>query len=98
MTWDPSTLLQDPDILNARLCCECGVCELYACPMGLFPRKINALLKQELARAGVRRYYHLEIREMLTAQPPEGAMGALIHASMDGRVTRVDERIAITKE
>ena len=84
------------------------------------------------ARAGVRRYYHLEIREMLTArpdtveiplkmhigapclplvapgdsvragqliaQPPEGAMGALIHASMDGRVTRVDERIAITKE
>ena len=98
MTWDPSTLLQDPDILNARLCCECGVCELYACPMGLFPRKINALLKQELARAGVRRYYHLEIREMRTAQPPEGAMGALIHASMDGRVARVDERIAITKE
>ena len=35
---------------------------------------------------------------MLTAQPPEGAMGALIHAIMDGRVTRVDERIAITKE
>lgn len=34
----------------------------------------------------------------LTAQPPEGAMGALIHASMDGRVARVDERIAITKE
>ena len=98
MTRDPFTLLQDPDILNARLCCECGVCELYACPMGLFPRKINALLKQELARAGVRRYYHLEIREMRTAQPPEGAMGALIHASIDGRVARVDERIAITKE
>lgn len=31
---------------QAVLCCECGVCELYACPMGLSPRRINGALKQ----------------------------------------------------
>lgn len=33
---------------NARLCSECGLCETYACPMGLSPRNINAALKQNL--------------------------------------------------
>lgn len=31
--------------LEASLCCECGVCELYSCPMGLSPRRINGALK-----------------------------------------------------
>ena len=47
-------LLEDPDIRNALLCCECGICETYACPMGLFPRKINSMLKGELGKAGIR--------------------------------------------
>jgi len=47
-------LLQDPVIQSAQLCCECGVCESYACPMGLNPRKINAMLKGELRAAGIR--------------------------------------------
>lgn len=47
-------LLNDPDIRNAQLCCECGICEIYACPMGLQPRKINALIKRELSAAGIR--------------------------------------------
>lgn len=34
----------------ASLCCECGVCEIFACPMGLAPRKLNGMLKQELAK------------------------------------------------
>ncbi len=46
--------LDDPIIRTAQLCCECGVCEAYACPMGLQPRKINALLKKELGAAGIR--------------------------------------------
>ncbi len=46
--------LQDEDIRRAALCCECGVCELYACPMMLQPRRINAMLKKELAKAGIR--------------------------------------------
>ena len=156
-------ILRDPAIRNAQLCCECGVCEVYACPMGLFPRKINGMLKNALgaagvryqaeeqdwtphplreerkapsekvaARAGVAPYYDLEIRTLreetpaqvevplkmhigvpavptvasgdfvkvgdLIAKPPEKAMGASIHASLDGRVERVGERIVIVKE
>lgn len=36
---------QGPHALQAVMCCECGVCELFACPMGLSPRRINAMLK-----------------------------------------------------
>ncbi len=156
-------MLNDSDIRNAQLCCECGICETYACPMGLFPRKINAMLKGELGKAGiryqapvqewtasplrngrkapsekvasrvgVRKYYDYEITDIITASvsrveipvkmhigapsvatvavgdyvrlgqvialPPEGALGAVIHASIDGRVTAVGERIVIEKE
>lgn len=157
-------MLQDPDIRNAQLCCECGICETYACPMGLFPRKINAMLKQELGKAGiryqgeqgavytanparevrkvpsekaaarveVRKYYDYQIKELvvgspdrveipvkmhigapctpvvapgdrvsvgdLIARPPEGALGARIHASIAGKVASVGQRIVIVKE
>lgn len=47
-------LLSDPEIRNALLCCECGVCETYACPMGLQPRKINGMLKRAMGEAGIR--------------------------------------------
>ena len=47
-------LLGDPAIRNALLCCECGICEVYACPMGLQPRRINAMLKRALGEAGIR--------------------------------------------
>ncbi|MDR1899724.1 MAG: 4Fe-4S dicluster domain-containing protein [Treponema sp.] len=39
---------------NALLCCECGICEIYACPMELSPCRINILVKQELRRRGIR--------------------------------------------
>jgi len=39
-------LLDNPVVRAAQYCCECGVCELYACPMQLNPRRINALIKQ----------------------------------------------------
>lgn len=51
---DIKELLNDPDIRNAQLCCECGICEAFACPMGLQPRKINAMIKRELGAAGIR--------------------------------------------
>ena len=54
LTTDYRSLLDDPDIRNAQLCCECGICETYACPMSLQPRKINALLKQALGEQGIR--------------------------------------------
>lgn len=49
-----SAMLHDPDIRSAQLCCECGICESYACPMGLLPRRINRMIKGELAKAGLR--------------------------------------------
>lgn len=51
---DIRELLADEDIINAALCCECGICEVYACPMELQPRRINAMVKGELAKAGIR--------------------------------------------
>lgn len=43
------------DILTeALICCECGICELYACPMGLSPRKVNIYVKNELRSMGVK--------------------------------------------
>jgi Na+-translocating ferredoxin:NAD+ oxidoreductase RnfC subunit len=38
------------DILQeALICCECGVCETFACPMGLSPRQVNKYVKKQLA-------------------------------------------------
>ncbi len=47
-------LLDDPIVRSAQYCCECGACELYACPMQLQPRRVNAIIKQELAKQGIR--------------------------------------------
>lgn len=49
--------LNDPDhplLAQAALCCECGICELYACPMGLSPRLVNAHLRNEFRRRGMK--------------------------------------------
>ncbi|WP_461211209.1 4Fe-4S dicluster domain-containing protein [Desulfocurvus sp. DL9XJH121] len=37
----------------AALCSECGVCELFSCPMGLSPRRINAALKAAFRQSKV---------------------------------------------
>ncbi|MFA6808104.1 MAG: 4Fe-4S dicluster domain-containing protein [Eubacteriales bacterium] len=49
-----SEMLDDEDVKQALICCECGVCEIFACPMGLMPRKVNAFIKQEYAKSGIR--------------------------------------------
>lgn len=51
---DLTELLDDPDIRNASFCCECGICESFACPMGLQPRRINSEIKKALGAAGIR--------------------------------------------
>ena len=157
-------MLQDPDIQNAAICCECGVCERFACPMGLAPRSINSALKKKLGAAGIRyksdglsteplpfreyrivpapsmtarlglaRYMSVHPDEcievsaaevqillkqhvgapakpcvsegdrvsegQLIAAPPEGALGAKIHSSIDGIVDRIEaDRIIIRSE
>lgn len=53
--------------MQAMLCCECGVCELFACPMRLSPRRINAMLKAKFAQEKVTYTGPREIREEQTA-------------------------------
>lgn len=38
---------------QAANCCDCGVCEMFSCPMGLSPRKVNAYLKGKLREKGI---------------------------------------------
>lgn len=51
---DLDAILDDPDVRQALICCECGICEVYACPMSLQPRRVNVLLKRKFAEAGIR--------------------------------------------
>lgn len=37
-----------------QLCCECNVCELFACPVNIHPRAVNMLYKKKLAEEGHR--------------------------------------------
>lgn len=39
---------------NAMICSECGVCDSFACPMGLSPRRVNQYLKERFAAEGIR--------------------------------------------
>ena len=51
---DVETLLKHPAVQNAALCSECGICSIYSCPMGLQPSSVNKVLKDGLARTGIR--------------------------------------------
>jgi Na+-translocating ferredoxin:NAD+ oxidoreductase RnfC subunit len=41
-------------VLQASMCSECGVCELFACPMRLSPRRINAMFKDKFKQEGLK--------------------------------------------
>jgi len=45
---------QEETMKMALACSECGVCEQYACIMGLSPRTINSMIKRELAKMGIK--------------------------------------------
>lgn len=46
---------QDDEILKeALICCECNVCELFACPMGISPKSTNTYLKGVFREKGIR--------------------------------------------
>jgi Na+-translocating ferredoxin:NAD+ oxidoreductase RnfC subunit len=153
----------DPEMLTTALTCsECGVCEVYACPVGISPRRINAALKNELRSRGIKyqgtmnkqdpmaeyrlipsirvaqrmglgQWYHQDAplspdsfepdtvvlsmkqhvgapavpvvktgdpvtRGMLVGEIPDGALGARVHASIDGVVAGVTpEAITVRK-
>ncbi len=67
---------------SAALCMECGVCELYACPMGLNPRRIQQAQRAALREAGERPSFELKAPPALAEyhQVPSGRMLSRIHA------------------
>ena len=38
---------------DAVNCCNCGLCELFSCPMGLSPRRVNGYMKGKLQERGI---------------------------------------------
>jgi len=44
----------DENFADAYLCCECGVCTFYACPMNLAPLKVIQFIKSELAKKKIK--------------------------------------------
>lgn len=55
--WRESQIMDDDEYRrtfgDAANCCDCGVCEMFACPMGLSPRKVNSYLKGQLRKRGI---------------------------------------------
>lgn len=49
-----SQVLSSPTAREALLCSECGICEKFACPMLVSPREVNAQIKRDLMREGIR--------------------------------------------
>ena len=68
---------------SAMLCMECGICELYACPMGLNPRRVQQMQKAELRAKGERPTFELKEAPALAEyhQAPSGRVLARINAA-----------------
>ncbi|NLJ69804.1 MAG: electron transport complex protein RnfC [Firmicutes bacterium] len=47
-------------ITQAYLCCDCGVCDLFACPVELSPRRMFRALKEELGNRGLQNSHRRE--------------------------------------
>ncbi|WP_300382336.1 4Fe-4S dicluster domain-containing protein [Clostridium sp.] len=38
----------------SQLCCQCNLCELFSCPVGLYPKGANLYFKEKLLEKGIR--------------------------------------------
>ncbi len=52
------------DLTMAYLCCECGLCDMFACPMDLSPRDMLVQLREELQEAGIENPHHEKNTEL----------------------------------
>ena len=50
--------------LDTMFCCSCGICEMYACPQDLSPRKLITEYKNELRKNGVAVPKGIPLREV----------------------------------
>ena len=42
------------ELTSAFLCCQCGVCDIYACPTGLSPRALYGSLRSEFLKSKIK--------------------------------------------
>jgi len=72
--WRESVISDDKEyercFKSAANCCSCGACELFACPMGLAPRKMNDYVKGQMIKKGI------QVEKNLT---PEARMAVEYH-------------------
>lgn len=66
---DPENIEDDPIWQEALLCCECGICEVIACPMDLMPRQVNIFIKHKLQEKGIR--YERKERDLVVSSMRE---------------------------
>lgn len=59
-----SGLQDNQAVTRALLCSECGACETFGCTMGLSPRRVNAQLKGQLTKAGVKNKRRTDILQI----------------------------------
>lgn len=75
------------DVLRmAFTCCECGMCEQFACPSHMMPRTVNAQLKRQLSAQGLK--------------PLEKPENQTVHPNREGRRVpskRVVRRLDLTR-
>jgi Na+-translocating ferredoxin:NAD+ oxidoreductase RnfC subunit len=45
-------------VASAFLCCQCGICDMLACPCHLSPRALYAAIKREFAHLGTKNPHH----------------------------------------
>jgi Na+-translocating ferredoxin:NAD+ oxidoreductase RnfC subunit len=74
---------------SAVNCCECGVCEMFSCPMGLSPARVNRFIKKRLREKGIQieRNIKPEAREEveLHKTPTDRLIARLGLSSYDGQ-------------
>lgn len=46
---------QEENLVSAFLCSECGLCDLFVCPVGLSPRIVHKTIKKQLELKGYKR-------------------------------------------
>lgn len=63
MTFAPKEL--EP-LAISQLCCQCGVCELFACPANLYPKTANMIFKAKTLEANIR---YQKTKEHFTPRP-----------------------------
>ncbi|MEJ8553328.1 4Fe-4S dicluster domain-containing protein [Tepidibacter sp. Z1-5] len=54
MAFRPNIKSQNQILKEALICSECGICETYACPMGLSPKRVNSYIKKELVKNNIK--------------------------------------------